>query len=686
MQHRLEFKFIDSGTLNDAALADLAFFEKEIYIPAFPDDGEREPFVNILERIRSGKSAYPQTFAVLASHGGEICGGEIFDWYPDCSSAELIYIALKPGSRGAGLGDELLNRGARLLADSLSRRGEDVGRLYFETENPFIPSGDESMDKVSRIRFFARNSACRVPIKYYQPPLSPDSPWAENLYLCLLPQFSRGGADLPAGELKEFLHCFYRGLGASVEEPKFQEMMRNIDYATESDGTIDCHSFAEEPQFQISRFSLVYHFRLDGKAPRNADEDPLFNSYECDLMNYSLQAPEHRPVRTRHVRLYRRLTLRMPRFYKYTSEGQDFYRVSRHRGLPVTVSVNCSDNLTGNISLAHLVITPDPDSATVFNELDCIRLITAFGSIQEKFQVPDRSELAVEDQESGRRWNTIEEFVSSNFDGRACRVLRNGITELDIAGVLKPDGTRLFSSFEQFRRSALNDKEPDESPWNMAFCGLILGIFDFMRMNSAEISDTIKPIVVRRDSFIVLCRGHLMKVKFDESTEDQTANILVSPYLLIPSAVLSINELVLDRNEEIVGRPISDRTYYRRSMLLSGRIREVMSSLNTEYLQDIFHYRSEQEIMVEGTQQRGLGRRYEQLEHRLDKERMLLEEYKTKDQLGADYFTNAMLAILALLQVTAPFFDRSFWLVVSLASVVAIGAYSWRQLRRRRRL
>ena len=108
-------------------------------------------------------------------------------------------------------------------------------------------------------------------------------------------------------------------------------------------------------------------------------------------------------------------------------------------------------------------------------------------------------------------------------------VLRNGITELDIAGVLKPDGTRLFSSFEQFRRSALNDKEPDESPWNMAFCGLILGIFDFMRMNSAEISDTIKPIAVRRDSFIVLCRGHLMKVKFDESTEDQTANILVSP-------------------------------------------------------------------------------------------------------------------------------------------------------------
>ena len=159
----------------------------------------------------------------------------------------------------------------------------------------------------------------------------------------------------------------------------------------------------------------------------------------------------------------------------------------------------------------------------------------------------------------------------------------------------------------------------------MAFCGLILGIFDFMRMNSAEISDTIKPIAVRRDSFIVLCRGHLMKVKFDESTEDQTANILVSPYLLIPSAVLSFNELVLDCNEEIVGRPISDRTYYRRSMLLSGRIREVMSSLNTEYLQDIFHYSSEQEIMVEGTQQRGLGRRYEQLEHRLDKERMLLE-------------------------------------------------------------
>ena len=248
---------------------------------------------------------------------------------------------------------------------------------------------------------------------------------------------------------------------------------------------------------------------------------------------------------------------------------------------------------------------------------------------------------------------------------------------------------RVPRSLEAHRKaeSALNDREPDESPWNKAFCGLMLGIFDFMRMNSAEISDTIKPIAERRDSFIVICRGHLMKVKFDETSEDQTANILVSPYLLIPSAVLSINELVLDRNEKATGRPLTDgNSYYRRSMLLSERIRDVMTSLNTEYLQDIFHYRGEQEIMEEGTMQRGLSRRYRQLENRLDKERMLMEEYKTKDQLGADYFTNAMLAILALLQVTAPFFDRTFWLVISLASVVAICAYSFRQLRRRRRL
>ena len=685
----MEFKFIDSRTLDPAAEALLGEFEEQIYLPAFPDEGEREPFAGITARIRAGAESYPQTFAVLAWHQGALAGGEIFDWYPDCGAAELIYIALLPGCRGARLGDELLREGVRQLSRSLAERGETMRRLFFETENPFLSETDDGMDKVSRVRFFARNSACRVPIRYYQPPLAPGAPWAENLYLCTLPEFSEGGAELPAGELKEFLRCFFRGLGASTDHPRFLEMLRSIDYVTESDGTLECHPFAEQPQFGMSRFSLVYHFLLDRcHAPADAaGEDPLFNSYECDLMNYSLQQPERRPVRTRHVGLYRRIILHLPRFYRYTSEGQDFYRISEHTDLPVTVSVNCTDNQTRNIGIAHLVITPDENSCLVFNELDCIKLISAFGSIQEKFSVPNRSELGVEDAESGEKWNTIEAFVSSNFNGIPCRVLRNGITELDIAGIRDGNGRQLFASFEEFRKSALNDREPDESPWNKAFCGLLLGIFDFMRMNSAEISDTIKPIAVRRDSFIVICRGHLMKVKFDETSEDQTANILVSPYLLIPSAVLSINELVLDRNEKVTGRPLADRnSYYRRSMLLSERIRDVMTSLNTEYLQDIFHYRGEQEIMEEGTLQRGLSRRYEQLENRLDKERMLMEEYKTKDQLGADYFTNAMLAILALLQVTAPFFDRAFWLVISLVSVVAIGAYSFRQLRRRRKL
>ena len=684
----MEFRFIDNRTFDPAAEALLGEFEEQIYLPAFPDEGEREPFESIMARIRSGAEAYPQTFAVLAWHQGALAGGEIFDWYPDCGAAELIYIALLPGCRGARLGDELLREGVRQLSRSLAERGETMRRLFFETENPFLSETDDGMDKVSRVRFFARNSACRVPIRYYQPPLAPGAPWAENLYLCTLPEFSEGGAELPADELKEFLRCFFRGLGASTDHPRFLEMLRSIDYVTESDGTLECHPFAEQPQFLLTRFSLVYHFLLDGRrSGSDAEEDPLFNSYECDLMNYSLQEPGRRPVRTKHVRLYRKLILHLPRFYKYTSEGQDFHKVSEHTALPVTVSVNCSDSLNRNVSLAHLVITPDENSGVPFNELDCIKLISAFGSVQEKFEILNRGELAVEDGESGGRWETIEDFVSANFDGRSCRVLRNGITELDLAGVTDMKGKPLFGSFEKFRKSALNDKEPDENPWNMAFCGLILGIFDFMRMNSAEISDTIKPIVVRRDSFIVLCRGHLMKVKFDEKSEDQTANILVSPYLLIPSAVLSMNELVLGRNEEIIAAPLADRnSYYRRSMLLSERIRSVMTSLNTEYLQDIFHYPSEQEIMEEGTRQRGLGRRFEQLENRLDKERMLMEEYKTKDQLGADYFTNAMLAILALLQVTAPFFDRTFWLVISLASVVAIGAYSFRQLRRRRKL
>ena len=392
----MEFRFIDSRTLDPAAEALLGEFEEQIYLPAFPDEGEREPFDSIMARIRSGAEAYPQTFAVLAWHQGALAGGEIFDWYPDCGAAELIYIALLPGCRGARLGDELLREGVRQLSRSLAERGETMRRLFFETENPFLSETDDGMDKVSRVRFFARNSACRVPIRYYQPPLAPGAPWAENLYLCTLPEFSEGGAELPAGELKEFLRCFFRGLGASTDHPRFLEMLRSIDYVTESDGSVECHALAEQPQFLLTRFSLVYHFLLDGRrSGSDAEEDPLFNSYECDLMNYSLQEPGRRPVRTKHVRLYRKLILHLPRFYKYTSEGQDFHKVSEHTALPVTVSVNCSDSLNRNVSLAHLVITPDENSGVPFKgpwsvrilKEDGVLLLLEKGTICRRFEI-----------------------------------------------------------------------------------------------------------------------------------------------------------------------------------------------------------------------------------------------------------------------------------------------------------
>lgn len=682
----MELKFVCGPALSERQIAEFRKFEKDIYIPAFPDDGEREPFANILARMQAGGKSYPQTFAVLAEQNGILAGGMIFDWYQDCKDAELIYIAIRPESRGAGLGNVLLRSGTELFCKKMAAEGKAIRRIYFETENPFLSSSEDGMDKISRIHFFARNSACCVPISYYQPPLSPNAPWADNLYLCILTEFSAGGASIPAVELKDFLSGFFRGLGVPAEHSKFQEMLQSIDYACDNEGNVHCHQFAEEPQFSITRFSMVYHFLLEGNTVSEDKEDPIFNSYECDLMNYSLQDISRRPIRTIHVKQHKHLVLKVPRFYKYTSEGQDFHKLSGHTELPVTISVNCSENMTHNISLAHLVITPDKNSNLNFNELDCIKLITAFGSPQEKFKTLAGPCISVEDIESGQKWDTIGDLVSSDFNGRQCRLLHNGITEIDLAGVLDRSGKQLFDSFEHFRASAMSE-EPEESPWNMAFCGLVLGIFDFPRMNSAEISDTINPIVLKRDSFIVMCRGHLLKVKYGEKAEDITANILISPYLLIPSATLSINELILDRNEWTINQPLPDKTsYYRRSMALSERIRNVMTSMNTEYMTDIFHYPSELEIMEEGTRQRGLARRQEQIKNRLEKERMLMEEYKSKSQLGPDYFTNAMLAILALLQVTAPFFDTFLWPVLSMVSIAAIGIYSWIQLDRRRKL
>ncbi len=206
----------------------LVEFEKEIYVPSFPDDNERESiFEDILPRVFANDGIVRSYLVLSLDENGHVVAGEIFDWYPSTTDLMIIYLAVKRDERRKNVGSMMIKGGtADLIALIEQRYNKRVRMVYFETEDPskVQPSGSFVIPLEDRIAFFKANDARVLLHDYFQPPLSEGKDWAWNLMLCVLPVFRRGEEGkmdfmpltLPStAETMEFLTAFYRSLDGS---------------------------------------------------------------------------------------------------------------------------------------------------------------------------------------------------------------------------------------------------------------------------------------------------------------------------------------------------------------------------------------------------------------------------------------------------------------------------------------
>ena len=180
-------------------------------------------------------------------------------------------------------------------------------------------------------------------------------------------------------------------------------------------------------------------------------------------------------------------------------------------------------------------------------------------------------------------------------------------------------------------------------------CGIILGIFDFDRMDEEEIYDTIIPIIPHNQSFVVLCRGNLLKLtrENDFIQEKMLSNIIVSPYVLISNMLLAYNEYILKTADTMLTQD------YKNSKIssLEKLQLDVKNILNIQYLQNVFQYPSERNVVEYGSIQRGINYTYDMILKKID---MLSEEIgnrRSNKAIRSDAVLNALLACIAALQI-----------------------------------
>lgn len=600
---------------------------KQLYIEAFPVDNEREDFSAICARVESGlENCCPGSFILLDMNGEAVRGGAVYDWYSECCALELIYIVVDKSERNLGIGKSLFTGAMPMIQEYL---GGKVNSVFFESEDPGKTALSRCpMSPVQRLRIYDRWGAKRVPIDYVQPPLSKQQGPAENLMLFCLPQGE--SATIQKTALSKFLTDFYAGLDAKDND----NLQRMKDQLSKLPDSINLEDIKEHPLFMFPDASVCFHFSMTPSV-----KDPglkkdafniVFNSYECDLMNFRNQT--ERPIRTHHVKTIEGVTLSLSPFYSYSSEGYSFSRLSDRDSVKVKVSINYTWSAVAGEYMANIVIAPQE---SYFTEYDLIKLVSAFGSRQENVQFCQYVKLL-----DGK---SFEEFLKEHLSGDFLE-MNNGVSELELSQAMSFCGVRVpgesvVNNFSRQEPSAVCDADLE---FCKALCGILLGIFDYGRMNAAEVRDTIRSFVLDEGhSFMVFSRGHLCKISYG-SERERNENIYISPYILIASTVTAINERTLRKTSDLLKKD---------SIKQASNARYLLSEC---YLQDIFNYCSEIDILAAADSSLGMTSRKEQYLgriHSIERRRDVRNEDFT---MIADVVQGLLLGVLAVLQVYDP--------------------------------
>lgn len=140
--------------------------------------------------------------------------------------------------------------------------------------------------------------------------------------------------------------------------------------------------------------------------------------------------------------------------------------------------------------------------------------------------------------------------------------------------------------------------------------GLMLAIYDHAEIDADEAADTLRgPIAVGAGRALFLNKGVLLAVGLEDAERHRPDQIVVSPYLLIPHAMLIHNEAVLQQAEALIGADGDGAT---------GDVRARASELlSRDLIGNVMHYGTERTLVEVGRDGRGLRAKEAELPRRL---------------------------------------------------------------------
>ena len=646
---------VDSKSYSEQVLLINSF--KEIYISAFPDINEREDFDVILQRVFWNKQPNePHSILILTATDGknpEVTGGLIADWYENSKAIHLIYLVIAEKFRGKGIAKKLVNEGVTAIKQWIEKEKKiEIRNVFFESNNPEKTKND-NFDTIARLEIFSQFGAKWINIPYIQPALDTKKREVDNLFLLSFTQFNVKGDKIPEIEIIAFLKDLYLSLGQTDKNKSFVRMQKALEKLINTDGDIELQYIPETSFYKFCKSSVTWHFVQENKYQIETSLNNPFSSFEKDLLNFHNQKLKEPPFNSVFKVLFQNAKIIFPAEYSYTSEGRKHTKTTKtdRIELEINLSISYTKIEISDKTIWHVTFTPKKNH--YFTECDLIKLSTMFGSSQEQSTVKDNLKITIENENLiGIKPDELISRLGFAEKDSQLKNLQTGIIQIETSELDAIQKINFNDFFKIFRNKSKSEIENDSlKQFSKTLCGIILGIFDFNRMDYDEIFDTIQPIVQAESSFIVLCRGTLFKIsEEDEIMESVSNHVVVSPYLLVPNMVLAYNEFILMQAKNEVDsslKPGQNKSF--KSLETSQR--KVRNILNVQYLSNIFQYPSEKEIVEFGNSQRGIINLYDLILKRLEELSELIDTKKANKANLSDAILNALLGFIAAIQL-----------------------------------
>lgn len=597
-----------------------------LYTHSFPLAEERESLASVRESLwGDGRDRSPRCHFLVALDGASVLGIAACEYYAHSNCGLLSYIAVQPELRGGGLSRVLLD--GCIAALETDAAALSLNAVFAEIHDPAkTPAGRDSIHPLDRVRIMAHLGAKRIPVPYVQPELEPGKGRGRTLMLVAFPHGGRELTTLPTAVVQRFLAELYESLG--VEDPADDvDFVRSLLGLTTAGDEIELEELTpvEEPRLSPATvYGVALHLAVErhGSAGPERPSTEL-QSFEEDILAYAY--PEPAPFWTRTVDVdaaVARLGVAFAGEIAFRSEGR-------------LVSLRCADGPHGrerrflvraartefrsNLSVLHLVLGPDPSDleASALNEYDLIKLTKLWQPSEQMHDGLDAVDRPYVVFRAGDRTLALGELIKEIFgedvDPQAPRV-----GTIQILHEMTRHG--LCKEIEDVRQRQGAAEPSDDA---LALGGIIQGLLDFEEVDADELADVFKEVQLEEELARAFHKRTLIVVSATDRAFEAPAvqlSLGVSPYLLVPHAVLLHNEWWLwralaeldDTKSEIERLP-----GFGRGRRQERARREVGQTLAQRLVPNVFGYAEEQNLYATGSQTRGLEKRQAAVQTRL---------------------------------------------------------------------